>query len=96
MILTEPPYNTDDNFRYNDKWNTDANDPDMGEFVGSDGPAKHTNWMKFMYPRLQIMRALLKPTGVLAICIDSLELFHLGQMLDEIFGEVNHLAIINW
>ncbi len=96
LILTDPPYNTGDDFRYNDKWDTDPNDPDMGEFVGSDDPAKHTKWMKFMYPRLQMMRAMLKPSGVLAICIDSRELFHLGQMLDELFGEENRLAIINW
>lgn len=96
LILTDPPYNTGDDFRYNDKWDTEPNDPDMGEFVGSDDPAKHTKWMKFMYPRLQMMRAMLKPSGVLAICIDSRELFHLGQMLDELFGEDNRLAIINW
>jgi adenine-specific DNA-methyltransferase len=96
MILTDPPYNTGGDFRYNDKWDKDPNDPDMGEFVGSDDPAKHTKWMKFMYPRLQMMRAMLRPSGVLAICIDSRELFHLGQMLDELFGEENRLAIINW
>lgn len=96
MILTDPPYNTGGDFRYNDKWDKDPNDPDMGDLVGSDDPAKHTKWMKFMYPRLQMMRAMLKPTGVLAICIDSRELFHLGQMLDELFGEENRLAIINW
>lgn len=96
MILTDPPYNTGGDFRYNDKWDKDPNDPDMGDLVGSDDPAKHSKWMKFMYPRLQMMRAMLKPTGVLAICIDSRELFHLGQMLDELFGEENRLAIINW
>jgi adenine-specific DNA-methyltransferase len=96
MILTDPPYNTGGDFRYNDKWDKDPNDPDMGEFVGSDDPAKHTKWMKFMYPRLQMMRAMLKASGVLAICIDSRELFHLGRMLDELFGEENRLAIINW
>lgn len=96
MILTDPPYNTGADFRYNDKWDQDPNDPDIGEFVGSDDPAKHTKWMKFMYSRLQMMRAMLKPSGVLAICIDSRELFHLGQMLDELFGEENRLAIINW
>ncbi|MDJ0454088.1 site-specific DNA-methyltransferase [Gordonia amicalis] len=96
LIVTDPPYNTGGDFRYNDKWDEDPNDPDMGEFVGSDDPAKHTKWMKFMYPRLQMMRAMLRPSGVLAICIDSRELFHLGQMLDELFGEENRLAIINW
>jgi adenine-specific DNA-methyltransferase len=96
MILTDPPYNTGSDFRYSDKWDKDPNDPDLGEFVGSDDPAKHTKWMKFMYPRLQLMQSMLKPSGVLAICIDSRELFHLGQMLDELFGEENRLAIINW
>ena len=42
------------------------------------------------------MRDLLKPTGVLAICIDGRELFHLGKMLDELFRPENRLAIINW
>jgi len=38
---------------------------------------------------------MLKPNGVLAICIDERELFRLGMMLDEIFGENNRIAIIN-
>lgn len=96
LILTDPPYNTGKDFRYNDKWDKDPNDPEMGEFVGSDDPARHTKWMRFMYPRLQLMRSMLKPTGVFAICIDSRELFHLGQMLDELYGEENRIAIINW
>ena len=52
--------------------------------------------MKFMLPRIQMMRQMLKLNGVLAFCIDHRELFHLGQMLDEIFGENNRIAIINW
>src|SRR6266496_3283919 len=52
--------------------------------------------MKFMLPRLRVMHDLLKPQGVFAICIDHRELFHLGQMLDEIYGADNRLAIINW
>lgn len=96
LILTDPPYNTGGDFRYNDNWDKDPNDPDLGEFVGSDDAARHTKWMKFMYPRLKMMKSMLKPGGVLAICIDSRELFHLGQMLDEIFDEDNRLAIINW
>ncbi len=42
------------------------------------------------------MKAMLKPGGVLAICIDDNELFHLGMMMDEVFGEENRIAIINW
>src|SRR5436190_1074894 len=52
--------------------------------------------MKFMLPRIQMIRQMLKSNGVLAICIDERELFRLGMMLDEIFGEKNQIAIINW
>ena len=96
LILTDPPYNTGNDFRYNDKWEDDPNDPGLGDFVSADDGARHTKWMRFMWPRLQMMKSMLKPTGVLAICIDHRELFHLGQMLDELFREQNRLAIINW
>ncbi len=59
----EPPYNTGGDFRYNDKWDKDPNDPDLGDFVGSDDPARHTKWMKFMYPRLQMMKAMVMQTA---------------------------------
>jgi len=96
LILTDPPYNTGNDFRYNDRWDTDPNDPGMGEFVSLDDGARRTKWMRFMWPRLQMMKSMLKPTGVLAICIDHRELFRLGQMLDEMFGEENRLGVINW
>ena len=96
LILTDPPYNTGKDFRYNDKWDEDPNDPGMGELVSEDEAAKHTKWMRFMLPRLKMMHSMLKPTGILAICIDHRELFHLGQMLDELFDDKNRIAIINW
>lgn len=96
LILTDPPYNTGNDFRYNDRWEEDPNDPGMGEFVPEDDGARRTKWMRFMWPRLQMMKSMLKPGGVLAICIDHRELFRLGQMLDELFGEANRLAVINW
>jgi adenine-specific DNA-methyltransferase len=43
-----------------------------------------------------MMKQMLRPKGVLAICIDQRELFRLGQMLDELFGEQNRIGIINW
>jgi adenine-specific DNA-methyltransferase len=49
-----------------------------------------------MFPRIQVMKEMLKKSGVLAICIDHRELFNLGKMLDEVFGEENRLAIISW
>lgn len=96
LVLTDPPYNTGNDFRYNDKWDEDPNDPNLGDFVGEDDGARRTKWMKFMLPRLRVMKGMLKPAGVLAICIDHRELFRLGQMLDEVFGEQNRIGIINW
>lgn len=96
LIVTDPPYNTGQQFRYNDKWDTDPNDPELGEIVTLDDGSKHTKWMKFMLPRLQMMKDMLKLGGILAICIDDNELYHLGMMLDEIFGEENRIGIINW
>jgi adenine-specific DNA-methyltransferase len=96
LILADPPYNTGNDWRYNDHWEDDPNDPGLGSWVSADDRARHTKWMRFMWPRLQMMRSMLRPTGVLAICIDHRELFRLGQMLDELFGEANRLAIINW
>jgi adenine-specific DNA-methyltransferase len=43
-----------------------------------------------------MMREMLKPGGVMAICIDHRELFRLGMMMDEIFNEENRVGIINW
>ncbi len=96
LIVTDPPYNTGQYFRYNDRWDNDPNDPDLGTIVSNEDGSKHTKWIKAMMPRLQIMKAMLKPSGVVAICIDDNELFHLGMMMDEVFGENNRVAIINW
>lgn len=96
LVVTDPPYNTGQYFRYNDRWDEDPNDPELGDLVTKEDGSRHTKWMKAMMPRLQMMKAMLKPEGVLAMCIDENELFHLGMMLDEVFGEENRLAIINW
>jgi adenine-specific DNA-methyltransferase len=95
LIVTDPPYNTGQNFRYNDKWDEDPNDPDLGTIVTKEDGSRHTKWIKAMMPRLQMMKAMLKPSGIIAMCIDENELFHLGMLMDEIFDE-NRLAIINW
>ena len=96
LILADPPYNTGNDFRYNDRWDDDPNDPDVGPLVSLEDGSRHTKWMRFMWPRLYMMKSMLKPSGVLAICIDQRELFRLGAMLDEIFDESNRIAIINW
>jgi adenine-specific DNA-methyltransferase len=95
LILTDPPYNTGEDFRYNDRWEEDPNDPGIGHLIPEDDLGRHTYWMRFMWPRLAMMKDMLKPSGILAICIDHRELFRLGQMLDELF-DYNRIAIINW
>src|SRR5690606_17854839 len=68
----------------------------LGTLVTLEDGSRHTKWMKAMLPRLQMMKAMLKPQGVVAVCIDDNELFNLGMMMDEVFGEENRIAIINW
>lgn len=96
LILTDPPYNTGQDFRYNDRWDEDPNDPDLGSLVPADDGSRHSKWLRFMTPRLWMMKEMLRPGGVLAICIDHRELFRLGMLLDEMFGEENRIGIINW
>jgi adenine-specific DNA-methyltransferase len=96
LILTDPPYNTGGDFRYNDKWDEDPNDPDLGAIVPAEDGSKHSKWLRFMAPRLWMMHEMLRPGGVLAICIDHREVFRLGMMLDEMFDESNRIGIINW
>ena len=96
LVLTDPPYNTGSDFRYNDKWDQDPNDPNLGELVAEDDGSRHSKWLKFMTPRIWMMKEMLRPGGVMAICIDHRELYRLGMLMDEIFGEDNRLAIINW
>lgn len=96
LILADPPYNTGKYFRYNDRWDEDPNDPDLGTLVTLEDGSRHTKWMKAMLPRLYMMKEMLRDSGVIAMCIDDNELYHLGMMMDEVFGEANRLAIINW
>ena len=96
LVLTDPPYNTGEDFRYNDKWDQDPNDPDLGDLVPKEDGSRHSKWLRFMTPRLWMMREMLKPGGVIAICIDHRELYRLGMLMDEIFREENRIGIINW
>jgi adenine-specific DNA-methyltransferase len=85
LILTDPPYNTGKTFRYNDKWDEDPNDPDLGNVVPLEDGSRHTKWMKVMLPRLQMMKAMLKPSGVLAICIDDSEFVTVHRLYSQIY-----------
>lgn len=96
LIIADPPYNTGNDFRYNDRWDEDPNDPDLGNLVPADDGSRHTKWLRFMTPRLWMMKEMLKPGGVCCVCIDERELFRLGMLMDKTFDEANRIAIINW
>lgn len=42
LIVTDPPYNTGQYFRYNDRWDDDPNDPDLGLLVPDEDGSKKT------------------------------------------------------
>ena len=101
MIYIDPPYNTGNDFVYNDDFSdpiahykeitnqaTKSNPESMGRF--------HTAWLNMMYPRLRLAANLLRDDGVIFISIDDGEVVNLSKICDEIFGEENLVARIPW
>ena len=110
MIYIDPPYNTGNDFIYNDdfkqtrrSYETEAGiTDDEGNVVRDDGLRtntgghKHSNWLNMMYPRLFLARNLLRQDGVIFVSIDYNEVHNLRLMMNEIFGEENFVAQIVW
>ena len=110
MIYIDPPYNTGNDFIYNDdfkqtrrSYETEAGiTDDEGNVVCDDGLRtntgghKHSNWLDMMYPRLFLARNLLRQDGVIFVSIDDNEVHNLRLMMNEIFGEENFVAQIVW
>lgn len=107
MIYIDPPYNTGNDFIYNDTFvmNADEYDEDSGaidEFGnrmvknGKDRGRYHSDWCSMLYPRLKLARNLLKEDGVIFVSIDDNEIHNLRKMMDEIFGEDNFVESIIW
>ena len=97
MIYIDPPYNTGNDFVYEDDYRdplarykevtsqtTKSNPETMGRF--------HTNWLNMMYPRLRLAANLLRDDGVIFISIDDNEVTNLRRLCDEVFGEENFIA----
>lgn len=107
MIYIDPPYNTGNDFVYNDdfKQTTEEYLEDSGQFdeegnrleknLESNGRF-HTDWLNMIYPRLKLARNLLSDDGVIFISIDDNEQENLKKVCDEIFGEINFIAQIIW
>ena len=58
--------------------------------------SRHSKWLSFMEVRLELAKKLLKESGIIAVHISYHELFRLGLLMDEVFGEENRLGIVNW
>ncbi|MBR1447714.1 MAG: site-specific DNA-methyltransferase [Prevotella sp.] len=97
-IYNDPPYNTGEKWTYAD----DCNDPRTREWinkvVGKQGEdlSRHDKWLCMMYPRLVLMRRMLRPDGVIFISCDDNEQASLRLMMNEIFGEDCFVSNIIW
>lgn len=107
MIYIDPPYNTGNDFVYNDDFKTSTDEylEQSGQYdeegnrleknLESNGRF-HTDWLNMMYPRLKLARNLLSDDGVIFISIDDNEQHNLRKMCDEIFGESAFITDIIW
>ena len=107
MIYIDPPYNTGNDFVYEDDFAQSAADymagsgqyDDEGNRLVTNTESNgrfHTDWLNMIYPRLKLAKDLLKDDGVIFISIDDNEMKNLNKICDEVFGEGNFVAIINW
>ena len=99
VVYIDPPYNLGkDDFRYSDKrfHDPDADDSDAVYVTNEDG-GRHTKWLNFMAPRLYMLWEMLRDErGVIFVSINDVELFRVGLLLNEIFGEENWVGTIVW
>ena len=100
MIYIDPPYNTGNDFIYNDDFaestqsyfeRSNQIDQEGNRLVANnDSNGRfHSDWLSMMYPRLKLARNLLRDDGVIFISIDDNEIDNLKKLCNEIFGEFN-------
>ena len=107
MIYIDPPYNTGNDFVYNDDFAEDADTylANSGQFdaegnrlvqnTESNGRF-HTDWLNMIYPRLKIAKALIADDGAIFISIDDNEVGNLRKLCDELYGEDCFVGDISW
>ena len=107
MIYIDPPYNTGNDFVYEDDFAQSTED-----YMGNSGQYDeegnrmvtntesngrfHTDWLNMIYPRLRLAKDLLADDGAVFISIDDNEVKNLMAMCDEVFGTSNFLATFVW
>ena len=106
VIYIDPPYNTGNDFIYNDSFNDNlqryleitnqiSSDDENYFKISTNSETNgrfHTNWLNMMYPRLKLARNLLTDDGIIFISIDDNEFENLKRICDEIFGEYNFIG----
>ena len=98
-IYIDPPYNTgNENWVYNDNVNSPVIREWLGKVVGKEGETldRHDRWLCMMYPRLALLRQFLRENGAIFVSIDDYEIERLKLLMNEIFGEANHIATFIW
>ena len=98
-IYIDPPYNTgEEGWVYNDKLTQPQFKEWIGQTVGKEGDdaTRHDKWCCMMYPRLVLLRELLRDDGALFVSIDDNEAGALRLILDEIFHVEMPLATFVW
>ena len=107
MIYIDPPYNTGNDFVYEDDFaqSTEEYLENSGQFddegnrlvknLDSNGRF-HTDWLNMIYPRLKVAKDLLSEDGAIFISIGDEELFNLQKIANEIFGASNFVANLIW
>ena len=107
MIYIDPPYNTGNDFVYDDDFAVSQDDYDLfagnvdelGNRYRKNTEANgrfHSDWCSMMYSRLMVARSLLTEDGVIFISIDDNEQRNLKNICDEIFGGSNFVAQLIW
>jgi adenine-specific DNA-methyltransferase len=110
MIYIDPPYNTGNDFVYNDDFTSSYDEFaesckvfDENGNLTFDPKANnesngrfHTDWLNMIYPRLKVARDLLTDDGLIFISLNDIEIENLRKICDEIFGEQNFIADLIW
>ena len=107
MIYIDPPYNTGNDFIYNDDYTIDRDtwarqsgerDEEGNQYrKNPDTNGRfHSDWCSMIYSRLLLSRSLLTDDGVIFISIDDNEVHNLRKICDEVFGQSNFIAQIVW
>jgi len=107
MIYIDPPYNTGNDFIYEDDFAENTEDflkrsnqkDEEGNRLVANTEANgrfHSDWLSMMYPRLKLARNLLRDDGVIFISVDDGEQANLRKACDEVFGSENFLSSISW